>query len=453
MFNKQKIKKAKDYLDSLKRVRFKESDFAILDNPKIFTSKILELIESAEKRIIITALYLEKDEAGDKILRKLFEKKRDNPAIDIKILVDWHRAQRGRIGEKNSDTNADFYYQIRRDFGFVLEDTVEIYGIPVNTREVFGVLHFKGFVFDNNLLYSGASINNVYCYQFDKYRLDRYHLIKSGKICDAFYKQICDMVTDEAVQRLDVRERLQTSIFTDKIKSFRKKLAQSNYQLADNETGDLTITALNGVRKKDNVLNKTIESLFYSTEKELILFTPYFNFPKHLKKAVDYLLKKGKKIEIFVGDKTANDFYVKPDDDFHLSSVLPYLYEKNLRSFCKKYQKYIDNGSLIVNVWKDGENSYHLKGMFVDHKKILLTGNNLNPRAWNLDAENGILIFDNEQKLLKKMLNEKNQILKNTHCIKHYEEIETLKEYSPEVKKVLKRLARVQLDRLAKFLL
>ena len=45
------------------------------------------------------------------------------------------------------------------------------FGVPINTREVFGVLHIKGFVFDDTVLYSGASINNVYLQQQDKYRL------------------------------------------------------------------------------------------------------------------------------------------------------------------------------------------------------------------------------------------------------------------------------------------
>ena len=48
------------------------------------------------------------------------------------------------------------------------------FGVPINTREVFGVLHIKGFVFDDTVLYSGASINNVYLQQQDKYRYDRY---------------------------------------------------------------------------------------------------------------------------------------------------------------------------------------------------------------------------------------------------------------------------------------
>jgi CDP-diacylglycerol--serine O-phosphatidyltransferase len=32
--------------------------------------------------------------------------------------------------------------------------------VPVNTREALGVLHFKGFIIDDCVLHSGASIND-----------------------------------------------------------------------------------------------------------------------------------------------------------------------------------------------------------------------------------------------------------------------------------------------------
>jgi CDP-diacylglycerol--serine O-phosphatidyltransferase len=56
---------------------------------------------------------------------------------------------------------------------------VPIYGVPVQSREWMGVMHLKGFVIDDALLYSGASINDVYLHRFDRYRLDRYHLIEN----------------------------------------------------------------------------------------------------------------------------------------------------------------------------------------------------------------------------------------------------------------------------------
>ena len=54
---------------------------------------------------------------------------------------------------------------------------VAIYGVPVQNRELFGVLHLKGFVIDDTVMYSGASLNDVYLARHGRYRLDRYHRV------------------------------------------------------------------------------------------------------------------------------------------------------------------------------------------------------------------------------------------------------------------------------------
>lgn len=126
---------------------------------------------------------------------------------------------------------------------------------------------------------------------------------------------------------------------------------------------------------------------------------PYFNLPALLVRNIIYLLRQGKQVEIIVGDKTANDFYIPEDQPFKIIGALPYLYEINLRRFLSRLQRYVDTGQLIVRLWKDGDNSYHLKGMWVDEEWQLVTGNNLNPRAWRLDLENAILIHDPKQEM------------------------------------------------------
>jgi Phosphatidylserine/phosphatidylglycerophosphate/cardiolipin synthases and related enzymes len=56
---------------------------------------------------------------------------------------------------------------------------------------------------------------------------------------------------------------------------------------------------------------------------------------------------------------------------------------------------------LNLHLWRDGDNTYHLKGMWIDQRYTLLTGNNLNPRAFRLDLENALLIDDPKGELLE----------------------------------------------------
>ena len=132
--------------------------FEVLHSAKAFRECLLESIRNAKERIYITALYLEDDEAGREVLTEIFQAKQSNPDLDIIICVDWHRAQRGLIGAEKSKGNAGFY----EEFAAKYEHQVHVYGVPVRGREVFGVLHLKGFIIDDTVIYSGASLNNIY---------------------------------------------------------------------------------------------------------------------------------------------------------------------------------------------------------------------------------------------------------------------------------------------------
>ncbi len=160
------------------------------------------------------------------------------------------------------------------------------------------------------------------------------------------------------------------------------------------------------------------------------------------------LLRQGKDVEIIVGDKTANDFYIAPDEPFKIIGALPYLYEINLRRFLSRLQYYVSNGQLIVRLWKEGENSYHLKGMWVDDEWQLITGNNLNPRAWRLDLENAVLIHDPHQQLADQRQHELMLIRQHTTVVKHFRELESIADYPAKVRKLIRRLRRIRIDRL-----
>ena len=128
--------------------------------------------------------------------------------------------------------------------------------------------------------------------------------------------------------------------------------------------------------------------------------------------------------------------------------VLPYLYEINLRRFLSRLQYYVNTDQLIVRLWKDDDNSYHLKGMWVDDEWMLLTGNNLNPRAWRLDLENAILIHDPKRQLGAMREKELKLIRTHTTVVKHYRDLQSIADYPVKVRKLIRRLRRIRIDRL-----
>ncbi|MRS18187.1 CDP-diacylglycerol--serine O-phosphatidyltransferase [Pantoea sp. SOD02] len=451
MLSKFKRNKHQQHLAQLPKLSQSVSDLTTLYSPAEFRETLLTKIAAAEKRICITALYLENDDGGRGIMQALYAARQARPELDVCILVDWHRAQRGRIGAARGVTNADWYCEMADQHPDI---AIPVYGIPVNTREALGVLHLKGFIIDDTLLYSGASLNDVYLHQHDKYRYDRYQLIRNPQLTDTMYAWICENLKEsDAVNRLDKTERPSSPEIKNETRQFRQELRSFNYQFtgnADNES--LAVTPLVGLGKR-SLLNKTIFHLMPCAERKLTLCTPYFNLPAILVRNLIHLLRQGKEVEIIIGDKTANDFYIPPEQPFKIIGALPYLYEINLRRFLSRLQYYVNNGQLTVRLWKDGENSYHLKGIWVDDEWMMITGNNLNPRAWRLDLENAVLIHDPLNQLAEQREKELALIREHTSVVQHFRELESISDYPAKVRKLIRRLRRIRIDRLISRLL
>lgn len=440
--------------DGLGTIKISKDDLSILPSTKDYQSKIFELIDSAKKRIYISSLYIQDDAAGNAVITALYEAKKKKPQLDIKVFVDFLRAQRGLVGHKKSIGNIRLYRELNNRY----QDTIEIYGVPVKSREFLGVLHLKGLVFDDAVLYSGASINDIYLHYADRYRADRYHLINNPDLADSFV----NFLNHNFVKSVAVR--LLTSDAIASVKSLRPAIRQQKISLRrseykfpkrefSNDSDTISMTPLVGFGHQKNQLNNTILQLIRQTKDEVIIFTPYFNFPSKVHKAVIRLLRKRIKVTVIVGDKKANDFFIPEQDSFEKIGILPYVYESNLKRFLKSNQKNIDSGELGVHLWKDQDNSFHLKGINSDRSNYLITGHNMNPRAWRLDIENGILIQDPKQLLVKKFDDELNRVMVNCTKINHFDEIESLNDYPAEARKLLKNMKRARLDKILNQLL
>ena len=419
-------------------------DVNVLTNAQEYRTQLLRLISNAKQRIYITALYLQDDEAGREILEALHRVSLANPDLEIKVLVDFHRAQRGLIGAAKSDGNASLYCDYLEKF----KSNVQVYGVPVKAKELFGVLHLKGFVVDDTLLYSGASLNNVYLQYNERYRLDRYFLVDQAALCDSVVDFIeSKLIGSQAVPRIDTRPLKRLIDFKFEQKQLMRELKSASYANPTTPNNDpLGVRLFLGLGRRNNSLNRLIKNLFDTTEQELVLYTPYFNFPAPLMRSLRRLLKQGKQVTIVVGDKTANDFYLPPSEPFSKIGALPYLYETILHKFVKSQKRHIDNGNLNVYLWKHDSNSFHLKGICADRQRHLLSGHNLNPRAWGLDIENGILIEDPQQSIMQAIDNEKQEILKHCRRLTGPNDLETVEDYPQPVKKLLGQAKRVKVD-------
>jgi CDP-diacylglycerol--serine O-phosphatidyltransferase len=335
---RNRIKKSLEFLSDLKKIPLSADSVDCLFSAKSFRDELLKQIANAKYRIYLTALYLEDDNAGQEIMMALYQAKRNNPQLDIVVCIDFHRAQRGLIGfKKASKTNASWYQDVEKIQGL----GIKIRGIPVKRKELFGVQHLKGFVFDDQVIYSGASINNIYLHYQERYRYDRYWLINSPQLADSMvYFLKNEILTSDAVVALNTLPIPKISYLKAEQKQLVKKLKQASYKFPDQAiTDSLSITPLCGLGARKNKLNKCIRNMLQCTQKELVIFTPYFNLPSILARDINGLLKRGVNLTLVVGDKTANDFYLSEDKPFKTIGGLPYLYESNLKRQDAKERK------------------------------------------------------------------------------------------------------------------
>jgi len=440
-------------LDTLPFLAVPASAIEVLPDPAAFRRGLLQLIAQATRRIVIVTLYLQDDDGGREVLDALYAAKARQPSLQVSVFVDWHRAQRGLIGKQKSEGNAGMY----REYAARLGPGVDIYGVPVQNRELFGVLHLKGFVIDDAVLYSGASLNDVYLARHGRYRLDRYHLLRHRGLADAMAAFVQrHFIGSGAVRRLNAAEVPTTRMLQPAIREFRQGLQGAGYDIPPGETlgpCDVAVTPLLGFGRSDNSLNDALLALLRGTRERVILLTPYFNLPRPVRIVLGQLLRRGCEISLMIGDKTANDFYIPPGQPFKTIGLLPYLYENNLRRFARDHRRQIDSGQLNIHLWRDGDNSYHLKGLFIDDDVAVLTGNNLNPRAWALDLENGLVLQDPGRLLHAKHQAEWVALKRHATRLADYHALESPRHYPAVVRKQLKRLNRTRLDRLVNRLL
>jgi CDP-diacylglycerol--serine O-phosphatidyltransferase len=428
------------------------TDIDIADCAADFKQMLLAEIVQAKSRIYISALYIQDDAAGREVLAALYQAKQQNPTLDICLFVDFHRAQRGLIGEKESGGNRDLYLALEQQH----QVSINIYGVPVKRKELLGVLHLKGMVIDNVLLYTGASINDVYLQQAGRYRLDRYYRLDSQALADNFCQYLQDYFIDSSLApRLNHGELPDSKIVKRNILRLTRLLKSSAYrpfsaEQHDSKANDIQASMFVGCGRRGNQLNRVIRDLVRSSRDTLVIFTPYFNLPKPLLRDLDAALKRGVKISFIVGDKQANDFYNADETTFSTVEVVPYIYERLLATFLSRRQKYLDNGTLSLRLWQHDNNSFHLKGLVVDERYHLLTGSNLNPRAWALDLENAILLDDVKGYLLEKFTAEFQRISQHTKIIDKPSDIDSVQSYPDKPRKLLKKLRMTQIDRLLK---
>ena len=146
-------------------------------------------------------------------------------------------------------------------------------------------------------------MNDVYLHQNEKYRYDRYHVIEDKILTNAMVKYLQNFLFKaNAVKSLTELNIPTIKQFKQAVKKLKKNLRFGSFNFKPSlpplSSSQVSITPLLGFGGRRNKLNKTIYELVRNTQTAVTIFTPYFNFPGNINRAVKRLLKNGKQVPI-----------------------------------------------------------------------------------------------------------------------------------------------------------
>ncbi|XP_067403274.1 LOW QUALITY PROTEIN: CDP-diacylglycerol--glycerol-3-phosphate 3-phosphatidyltransferase, mitochondrial [Emydura macquarii macquarii] len=181
------------------------SHIQVLSSPAEFYELMKEQIKAAKQRVVVASLYLGTglleqelvDCIEDTLERSL--QASDPTNFRVSILLDFTRGSRGR---KNSRTMLlpllrRFPEQVRVS----LFHTPNLRGllkllIPERFNETIGLQHIKVYLFDDNLILSGANLSDSYFTN----RQDRYVFLQDSPEIADFFTELVDAIGDVSLQ-------------------------------------------------------------------------------------------------------------------------------------------------------------------------------------------------------------------------------------------------------------
>ncbi|XP_035648978.1 CDP-diacylglycerol--glycerol-3-phosphate 3-phosphatidyltransferase, mitochondrial-like isoform X1 [Oncorhynchus keta] len=176
----------------------------ILTSPDQFYHTMKARIKTAKRRVVMASLYLGTGPLEQELvdcMQEALERSQegDNPDLQVSILLDYTRGSRGKT---NSRTMLlPLLKQYSSQMRVSLYHTPDLRGllrllVPQRFNETIGVQHIKAYLFDDDLIISGANLSDSYFTN----RQDRYVLLENcGEVAD-FFSDLVGAVGDVSLQ-------------------------------------------------------------------------------------------------------------------------------------------------------------------------------------------------------------------------------------------------------------
>lgn len=281
-------------------------------------------------------------------------------------------------------------------------------------NEILGVQHIKTYIFDDNIVMSGANLSDWYFID----RQDRYILFKNEKeVTDYYHTLINTISTFSYHQKLD---GIHEPKFDGKFENFaNESLKKLIYPFKGNNKKSDTwiIPTLQmgqlGIRHDEDVT----EHILKKTNTKIEICSAYFNFPYKYQE----LVLNRDNTSIITASPHANGFFGSKG----FSGYIPLIYSIIEERFFNQ----ITNEKVKLYEYNRDKWTFHGKGLWMTYKDedlpvVSMIGSpNFGKRSVNLDTEAQMIIFTENKTLRKKLKDEYTNIQKDTYLVNssHFE--------------------------------
>ncbi|KAJ2394526.1 CDP-diacylglycerol--glycerol-3-phosphate 3-phosphatidyltransferase [Coemansia sp. RSA 2559] len=158
---------------------------AVIREPSAFYSEILQGIERARRRVVLSSLYIGSEET--ELVEYLDRALNKNPDLEVLILLDCLRGTRIDGAGKSSTSLLAPLVKRHANVRVALYHTPALSGLnktawPQRYNETFGLQHIKVYLFDDDVVISGANLSRDYFTN----RQDRYMRFRNKPLADYF---------------------------------------------------------------------------------------------------------------------------------------------------------------------------------------------------------------------------------------------------------------------------
>lgn len=381
----------------------------VLHRPSQFYEALCQMSREANDRVVWSSLYLGTDIPEQKLCSDLVDNLKNNSSLKVLLLMDKYRACRKT--KDKSPNSAEFFasnvlkYAKKGKcalFELPTLSSVESYILRGKWREIAGVQHMKFYIFDDQVIISGANLSKIY---FEK-RQDRYVIVRSKELADHLHNlaesvfSMSHSVNEKGL--LSYPKNVPHPEFN--AREFREHFRQSIDlfcqpdalfpKISDDQA--LIYPALQmgsaGIFQDSSIVHEMIE--LCSHEENIHLASGYLNIPIRF---VEALKESMAKVTVIKASANASGFHKGKG----LSGLVPSFYEGLMEEFTSS----IENHDKISIQEYDREGwSYHQKGLWItnpsnDSFATIIGSSNFGYRSMFRDLECNFAILSRSKQL------------------------------------------------------